>query len=140
MQRPKHLTHFVLSVLLVLLCILSFWWLDSNLVRFLGGNCSNFLLSAFSNKGSLHAELPTDLSGEPSRCKTNSIILYLFNFHRIGPLGRFGLVVEMSIGIYIGMSPSHAIFFEASHWPTGHMTRSQASHWSEKKCSQLNNF
>ena len=27
------------------------------------------------------------------------------------------------------MSPSHAIFFEASHWPTGHMTRSQASPW-----------
>ena len=26
-----------------------------------------------------------------------------------------------------------AFFFEASHWPTGHMTRSKASHWSKKK-------
>ena len=32
--------------------------------------------------------------------------------------------------IFIYMSPSHTIFFEASHWPSGHMTRSQASHWS----------
>ena len=27
------------------------------------------------------------------------------------------------------MSPPSVIYFQASHWPTGHMTRSQASHW-----------
>ena len=65
------------------------------------------------------------------------------SFHRIGPLGRFGLVVAMCICLYVYMSPSHAIFFEASHWPTGHMTRSQASHWSKKVYStqhKKNNF
>ena len=34
------------------------------------------------------------------------------------PLGRFGLVVAMSIYIRIYMSPFHVIYFEASHWPS----------------------
>ena len=38
--------------------------------------------------------------------------------HRIGPGG---------IHIFRMSAPSGAVFFEASHWPTGHMTRSQAS-------------
>ena len=47
-------------------------------------------------------------------------ILYEF-FHRIGPLGRFGLVVAMSVCLFVclsvclsvcGMSPFHAIFFK----------------------------
>ena len=37
------------------------------------------------------------------------------------------------------MSPSYAIFFEASHWLTGHMTRSQASHWSLARSSSVTN-
>ena len=35
----------------------------------------------------------------------------------IGAIIRIGLIVAMSEYIYIGMSPSHAIFLEASHWP-----------------------
>ena len=37
------------------------------------------------------------------------------------PLGRFFLVVAMSVCL----SPFHVIFFEASHWPSGHMIRSR---------------
>ena len=32
------------------------------------------------------------------------------NFHRIGPLGRFGLVVAMFGCRFVGLSPSNAIF------------------------------
>ena len=34
------------------------------------------------------------------------------HFHWIGPLGRFGLVVAMSVCMSVCMSPSHAIFFK----------------------------
>ena len=34
------------------------------------------------------------------------------------------------VQVFILMSPPSEIYFQASHWPTGHMTRSQASHWS----------
>ena len=33
-------------------------------------------------------------------------------FHRIGPLGRFGLVVAMSVCLSVCVCPSHAIFFK----------------------------
>ena len=36
----------------------------------------------------------------------------LKNFHRIGPLGRFGLVVAMSVCVFACLSPFHAIFFK----------------------------
>ena len=41
-------------------------------------------------------------------------------------LGRFFHRVAMSV-IYLSvcLSPSHAIIFEASHWPSGHMIRSR---------------
>ena len=59
-----------------------------------------------------------------------------------GPIRSSSRIVCICMYVCIYMSPSHAIFVEASHWPTGHMTRFQASHWSKKKCSQLdqNNF
>ena len=34
------------------------------------------------------------------------------------------------VRLSVCLSPPREIYFEASHWPTGHMTRSQASHWS----------
>ena len=44
------------------------------------------------------------------------------------PLDCFGLVVAMSVRMYVSggpgiLSPSHAIFFKASHWPSDHMIR-----------------
>ena len=45
---------------------------------------------------------------------------YLFSKNR--PLGRFFHRVAMSV---CGMSPFHVIFFEASHWPSGHMINSR---------------
>ena len=44
------------------------------------------------------------------------------NFSPNRPLGRFGLVVAMSVLI---LSPPHAIFFEASHWPSDQMISSK---------------
>ena len=35
---------------------------------------------------------------------------FCHDFHRIGPLGRFGLVVAMSVRLFVCLSPSHAIF------------------------------
>ena len=43
---------------------------------------------------------------------------------------RLAMSVCLSVCLSVCVSPPHAIFFQASHWPTGHMTRSQASHWS----------
>ena len=34
------------------------------------------------------------------------------HFHRIGPLGRFGLLVAMSVCLSVCVSPSHAFFFK----------------------------
>ena len=43
-------------------------------------------------------------------------------FHRMGPLGRFGLEVMMSVCVRVSLcvclSPHLVIFFEPSHWPT----------------------
>ena len=36
---------------------------------------------------------------------------FTFNFHQLGPLGRVGLVVDMSVCLFVSLSPSHAIFF-----------------------------
>ena len=47
-------------------------------------------------------------------------LVFLFSLNR--PLGRFGLVVAMSVRI---SSPPHAIVFEASHWPSDHMISSR---------------
>ena len=41
-------------------------------------------------------------------------------FYWIGPLGRFGLVVAMSMCTFVCMS---FIFGKASHWPSDHMIR-----------------
>ena len=50
-------------------------------------------------------------------------------FHQLGPLGRVGLVVNMYVCLCVClcvclMSPFHAIFSEASDWPSGHMISS----------------
>ena len=37
-----------------------------------------------------------------------------YNFHQIGPLGRFGLVVHVHVRLF---------FFKASHWPSNPMIR-----------------
>ena len=70
----------------------------------------------------IHQALSTGIG--PEVCK----------FHWIGPLGRFSHIVAMSVCLSVCLSlclsPPHAIFFQASHWPRGHMTRSQASCWS----------
>ena len=50
----------------------------------------------------------------------------VFYFHQLGPLGRVGLVVEYSVCLFICVSPFHAIFFEACHWSSDHMTRSRS--------------
>ena len=50
---------------------------------------------------------------------------YIFQkdyFHRMGPLGRFGLVVAMSMCPYICMP---LIFVKASYWLLDHMIRSR---------------
>ena len=44
------------------------------------------------------------------------------------PLGRFGLVVAMSVYEYICLYPPNAIFFQASYWPSDH-SQFKASHW-----------
>ena len=52
----------------------------------------------------------------PVSCQDEEAILITpqIDFHRIGPLGRFGLVVAMSVHILYAvsciLSPSHAIF------------------------------
>ena len=47
------------------------------------------------------------------------------SFHRIGPSGPIRSS-SRDVRVYVCcLSPSHAIFFEASHWPSGHMTRSR---------------
>ena len=40
-------------------------------------------------------------------------------------LGRFFHRVAMSVHVCVCVSPSHAIFFKTSHWPSGHMIRSR---------------
>ena len=41
--------------------------------------------------------------------------MFFFVFHQLGPLGRVGLVVKKSVRLCVyALSPSHAIFFEAS--------------------------
>ena len=49
----------------------------------------------------------------------------MLDFHLLGPLGQVGLVVDMSVCLSVCLSPSHAIFFEASYWPSGHMISSR---------------
>ena len=53
----------------------------------------------------------------------------VIHFHQLGLLGRVGLVVTESVCVFVCvcvcLSPSHAIFFKASHWPSGHMIRSR---------------
>ena len=51
-------------------------------------------------------------------------------FHQLSPLGRVGLVVAMSVCLSVcqyvcGYVPSRAVFFEASHWSSGHMISSR---------------
>ena len=47
--------------------------------------------------------------------KTNPIIWVLFKtpprFHQLGPLGQVGLVVDMSVCLFVCVSPSDAIFY-----------------------------
>ena len=44
------------------------------------------------------------------------------DFHQLGPLGRVGLVVTKSVcKFYYVFVPFPWDFFEASHWPSGHM-------------------
>ena len=39
--------------------------------------------------------------------------------------GRLGLAVVMSVCVSLTLSPSHAMFFDASHWPSDHMITSR---------------
>ena len=41
------------------------------------------------------------------------------------PLGRFDLIVAMSINVSIYVSPPSVFFSEASHWPSDHMISSR---------------
>ena len=51
---------------------------------------------------------------------------YLKYFSKNRPLGRFFLVVAKSVPeLCVCLSPPHAIFFEASNWPSDHMIRSR---------------
>ena len=45
---------------------------------------------------------------------------YSTQFHRIGPLGRFDLVVTMSVccSLFVCVSPFHVLYFEAYFAPT----------------------
>ena len=47
----------------------------------------------------------------PQNMKEQEWLKRFGGFHRIGPLGRFDLVVAKSVHVWLaGMSPSHAIF------------------------------
>ena len=48
-----------------------------------------------------------------------------FPFFKESALGRFFHRVAMSVCLSVCVSPSLAIFFKASHWPSGHMIRSR---------------
>ena len=72
-----------------------------------------------SQNNLIHIVRPAPPSGLSTFSKL--IIFTLRNFHQLGPLGRVGLVVTNSVCL----SPSHAIFFYASHWSSNHMTRSR---------------
>ena len=52
--------------------------------------------------------------------------LFLHNFLKHRPLGRFFLVVAMSvyISVYLYICPLPMGFFLGPHWPSGHMIRS----------------
>ena len=71
------------------------------------------------------------------------IVKVFKDFHRIGPLGRFDLVVAMSIYIFIYLSPFRVVYFEAHFAPTFRSRMSKIFRDSEslgksagKKCSQ----
>ena len=51
-------------------------------------------------------------------------------FTNSAPLGRVGLKVAMSICLSVCVfAPTGAVFFEAFHWPSDHMTRSRPLIW-----------
>ena len=55
----------------------------------------------------------------------------LDNFHQLGPLGQVGQVVAMSVCLSVclcvcGFAPLCAVFFQVSHWPSGHMISSRS--------------
>ena len=88
-----------------------FFWLTVEVVTF-------FLLSIFKQLA---------LTPILSQSRNVSLCIYVpfsCNFHQLGRLGRVGLVVAMSVCCRC-LSPSHAIFFEASHWPCDHMISSR---------------
>ena len=67
-----------------------------------------------------HCELPWVFY--PGLITLGKIPQYIF---KESALGRFFHRVVMSVHISIYISPFHVIFFEASHWPSGHMIRSR---------------
>ena len=72
-------------------------------------------LSPFNNKNKQFFQGPVLYAREKK-------LLGVQIFHQLGPLGRVGLVVAKSVCVlFVCLSPSHAIFFEASHLPSGHM-------------------
>ena len=62
------------------------------------------------------------MSQNQSQCLDNPDQMY---FPQNRPLGRFFLLVAMSVYIYICLSPPHAICFDACYWPSDHMIRSR---------------
>ena len=88
-------------------------------------SCHNFFNALFHNKPYLFL-----MFGDLSTLLFANLHICDVNFHQLGPLGRVGLVVTESVCVCVCVSvclfvPSHAIFFEASHWPSDHMTRSR---------------
>ena len=51
--------------------------------------------------------------------KEKVVNFYIFSTNR--PLSRFFLVAVTFVLVYVCMSPSNAISFEASHWPSDDM-------------------
>ena len=56
-------------------------------------------------------------------------------FHQIVPLGRFGLVVAMSVPDWVSLSPSHAILPEEQRRSQGNKAVSQRGITTLKKCT-----
>ena len=60
------------------------------------------------------------MRGSKASCFNN---LGKIDFHQLGPLGPVGLVVAKCVCVFVCLAPSHAIFFQAFHWPCDHKIR-----------------
>ena len=54
-------------------------------------------------------------------CRCFQVIGRFVPMHKLLAVGRFGLVVAMSMYVFLDISLPSVIFVEAPHWPTDHM-------------------